>query len=80
MTERTPEQTCLAESMLAKDKIFRAQDALYHFKDAQLGEEVEGILARVRGDLEALDRLLRPFADPRRRPDPAEGDGVDAAD
>jgi len=55
---KTPEQICLAQAMTAKDKIFKAQDALYYFTDDELRRKAKKLLDCARSDLEELDNLL----------------------
>jgi hypothetical protein len=56
---KTPEQHCLAWAMMAKDKIFRSQDAAELLEDDDIGRRVRKLLDCARADLEQLDRLLR---------------------
>lgn len=56
---RKPEEHCLVRSTLAKTKVFEAQDAAELVEDVETREKVRRMLARARGELEAVDRVLR---------------------
>lgn len=57
----SPESDCLREAMLAKAKVFEAQDAAAKIPDQLRNARVRHLLAHARGYLEALDRELTPF-------------------
>lgn len=46
-------------AMLAKKSVFRAQDMLHDVEDEKLARKMERRLAKVRTELEALDRDVR---------------------
>lgn len=48
-----------AVAMVAKECVFKAQDELHHVRDARLARKLERRLAKVRAELEALDRDIR---------------------
>ena len=53
-----PRQTH-AFAMLAKESVFRAQDMLHDVPDEGLARRVEKRLAKIRAELEGLDRDIR---------------------
>jgi hypothetical protein len=55
----TPEKQTLVRSTVAKDGVFKAQDAAEHIENGSVRRRVKGELLRARNALEEADRLLR---------------------
>jgi hypothetical protein len=54
------DQQVHAFAMLAKESIFKAQDALHEMdRDSKIARSMERRLGKIRSDLEALDREWR---------------------
>jgi len=58
-TVNTPEKQTLVRSTVAKDGVFKAQDAAETIEDGHLRRRVKAELLKARNALEAADRLLR---------------------
>lgn len=56
-------------AMAAKEFIFKAQDGVRFVDDVKLGDRLDEILARVREDLEKLDRIVTRYALTQRSDD-----------
>lgn len=55
----TPLKHAIVRNVMAKDGVFKAQDAVALIHDDDLRRPVERALRRARGELEHADRLLR---------------------
>lgn len=54
-------QKALTYAMSAKSRIFQAQDAAAHIENDEMRTKIEQMLLKVRGELEALDRIVSDY-------------------
>jgi hypothetical protein len=66
--KQTPEQHCVLHAMLAKEQVFKAQDAAERIADPERRKRARKWLLEIRSRLESLDNYLAPAV--RSQPSP----------